>query len=1373
MDSFQFLSEPKIPAAHRAVGSSDDAPLELDEIPAGKTEDSYEAKTVAADPLDIVDSRGVIVQDFSSSPADSSHIKAMYSTPSLVEHRDSSEILTEESDDPQATLLSSTTSRPQSSASSVETRWRPLYLQTRVQAAAMCVFFIMAALVEALLVISRKNDGLATSKEEMRYLWTYGPTALLALVSAGWGMVAFQAQLVAPWYRLILAPTKAKDSIFLDYLNMITPAAIFNSLKNHDWVVSISLSVGLLIRLVIVLSTGLINLDLIKVTDTSYPTRITRKFIDGNETVKVPPNEILGMLDDTLMEIKGGYRPFPDGTSDLYAWETFETDAAVGTEIHTTVTGFSANLACEPAVAEMRYHLNQDYLPEGVVDAVYPCGMPWITMNISLSSGDCVGVYTNEARTWYGGGRTGPVRFSTLFNDTCQGAGSLETQRLFSIFGVVDAIFGDFSQAEHCYSSHIPEEIRLLRSNALICTPVHLMHDLDIRRIGTSDPIVQVNENSSSRPLESLHPWTIMDTIITSMKSHVWGSLPTIIHKVDMVGPEVISDAWTYFVFGIGGATKQHADSMFDSATLEATLVSYYQKHAAQLAPALLMRSCNETRQGTALLLENRLLVSPWICHIIAGLLVIAGLASLAIGTLPQRKISLSFNPSIPYGMVKDFSHISGAYSGLEMPVYGSLSPDSSPQVLRKLPYLAEPTLRHRTRTASSFQAISEDQSYNYHKLQDDVHGRKRAKVPFILRPYTRFFASLATLAIMVMLRVTLKESEANLGLGEAAWNSHLQFLWTSLPAVVFSGVSLTLKWMATAAVCLSPYWNMARSARFNGSMGSNLLGELLPVSTFRAARLGSVAAATAATAAMLAPWFTIFSPALFQAKYFPKHLTASVLTTGSFSTSWPIGGEAQMLAGVVAGKLPTTLAFQILQENMTYPAFTWENLAFPEFRLNAPDSSNGFNLTDTPIKARVPAIRSSLSCRPYGSSEINSALWLGHPKDKFFKMYPPSWGIGLAAETSNVSNPLVVKLTGETCAFDKPNYNPLSVIFDTTIGGTTPSHSSFMAGLKGGGRSDTRGYGLLSGNKIATNGHSCKPFVFVWGHFNISGDQEQTEVFASAVACNPTAELVDVNMTFREPELAIDSLEVDETSLRQTSFGEHIDTNIGLLSMFDYADIRSIFKDYQPQIFDAFASLLTTSPYALTPEDIGDPKRIQDVENAIKFQYGILQTQHIHIHDRSKPERSDATLPNYAATPLNQTNDALSYPAVITVPNVNRRVIQDPTSTYIIEGLLAVVLALTLISWALSPSPDVLPGSPTSIANVLSLAASGNLLEFIAKGGDGGPPPDDLFDKYIFWLGSRRVNGSDGGEQERFGIWVLTREEFEVMEESEKSKSP
>ena len=143
--------------------------------------------------------------------------------------------------------------------------------------------------------------------------------------------------------------------------------------------------------------------------------------------------------------------------------------------------------------------------------------------------------------------------------------------------------------------------------------------------------------------------------------------------------------------------------------------------------------------------------------------------------------------------------------------------------------------------------------------------------------------------------------------------------------------------------------------------------------------------------------------------------------------------------------------------------------------------------------------------------------------------------------------------------------------------------------------------------------------------------------------------------------------------------------------------------------------------------------------------------------------------MPNYAATTPDDITDALNYPAVITVANSNRRLIQNPTSTYILEGLLAAVLALMLISWVFSLKPGVLSRSPTSIANVLFLTSGGNLLQFIVKNPDGGPLSRDLLDKYIFWLGWRKVTGSNAGERERLGIWVFTAEEFQVVKEEQR----
>lgn len=1354
MDSFHVDGATVTTAAHYGIDSSNDSTLEMDDSQR-ESHSTYKATTERT-----IDSRDITVENLSSSD-EVGQSGTTASMASRVEGGISNGTIMPESDDPKAGLLLTTSQQPQSSSSSALTDWRPRYLQSSAQIPAMFVFFLLAATVEVLLVISLRNDGLATSNEDIHYLWTYGPTALLTLVAAVWGRVVFQAQLVAPWYRLMQPRTEAQKSILLDYFDMISPVAIFNSLKNQDWIVSISVSVSLLIQLVIVLSTGLIDLSLTEITDTSYPMRVTRKFIDPEDPVTVPSQEVLRMMDGFLTGFKGGYFTYPEGTSDLYAWEIFEMEAPVGTETRVTVPGFSASLTCEPAITEMRYYLDEDAIGAG-----YPCGTPRITMNISSPSGDCTATYTREARTWYTGGSQDSVYFSTLFNSSCQGAGGPDANRLFSVFGFVEPTWGS---DQSCYASYIPQDISLRRSTSLVCNPGYSIQELEIIQNGTSDPIVQLSKDSSSRTLENVHPWSIMSTIVTSMISQ--DRLPSMSKRVQLLDAEVISDSWTFLVSLIGGATKETTESMFHSATLEAVLRSYYQRYAAQLAAVLLMKFSDEPGEGTAILLEHRLLVSPWICHTITGLLIVAGLACLAIGTSHQRKVFLPFNPSIPHGTVTAFSQAGGACYGQKLPLLGSLGPGKSPEVLSIFSYLAMPTLSHGIRDASLLKAISEAQVYSHPGFHNLINGRPKILTPFALQPYLRAFACLAILGIMVTLGVTLQVSNTSRGLGEAGLALYTHFLWTSLPAVVFSGLSLSLGSMNSAVLCLSPYWNMKRSARYDGSIGVNLLGELPPVSLFRAAQLGLVAAATAAATSMFFPWFNIFTPSLFEASYLPTELGASLLTTSSFGSSSIPWTEVESMIETEVADFPTTLALQILRGNMSYPAFTWENLAFPEFSLSGPNTSDDYDLSSATIETRVPAIRSSLSCDPYNSSQISSSLTLDYNQQVDVSTFRSG---GYVLDTFNVSNPLAVNLTGEICAYNRPSHDFQSVIFDTTIGGVTPSYSPFMAGFSG----DNQGeYGLLSGNNIVRVGLSCNPFVFIWGHFNLSRDQTQPQISASAVACRPTAELVDVDLTFRGLELAIDSLHVDDASARQTSFGQYLDNYyrdnyFAPISLFAYQDLPSLFYNSQPQLFDAFASLLTISPYALTPEDIGNPDKTQQVEDAIKFQYGILQTQYLHARERCPADRANATLPNYAATSPGDITDALTYPAVVTVPNGNHRVVQDPVSTYILEGLLAVVLVLTLISWAFSLRPGVLPRSPRSIANVLSLAAGGNLLEFTVKDMNGGPPDKGSFDRYIFWLGWRRVCGPDGVERERFGIWVLTAKEYEMaMEEQRRSK--
>lgn len=139
--------------------------------------------------------------------------------------------------------------------------WRPFYLRRLIIASFIVTFVLILATIEALLAISNKNDGIATSSHERHYLWTYGPTALLTLVAALWARAEYQSKLVAPWRRLMQQPMDAKGTLLLDYVSDFQILVVFKALRNKDWTVSIACTVSLLIKVLIVISTGLITLS--------------------------------------------------------------------------------------------------------------------------------------------------------------------------------------------------------------------------------------------------------------------------------------------------------------------------------------------------------------------------------------------------------------------------------------------------------------------------------------------------------------------------------------------------------------------------------------------------------------------------------------------------------------------------------------------------------------------------------------------------------------------------------------------------------------------------------------------------------------------------------------------------------------------------------------------------------------------------------------------------------------------------------------------------------------------------------------------------------------------------------------------------------
>lgn len=246
-----------------------------------------------------------------------------------------------------------TATAPALTACDVELPWRPLYLRRRVLLSFAAVFALTFIAIEVLHGVSNNHHAIASADAELHYLWTYGPTAFLTLVLVVWGRVEYQSKLVAPWIRLSLHPPHPDPSrtLLLDYLSDFQLFAAFKALRNRDFAVTFTTTVAILIKVLIIISTGLITLQWTLIPLESWPMTVRDQFVDSHDrrdrllnTDAIPYYMMWGLTERNLT--------YPNGLSKDYAFQSVEP--GIRGEPRVTVDGLENSLECQPAELTLR-----------------------------------------------------------------------------------------------------------------------------------------------------------------------------------------------------------------------------------------------------------------------------------------------------------------------------------------------------------------------------------------------------------------------------------------------------------------------------------------------------------------------------------------------------------------------------------------------------------------------------------------------------------------------------------------------------------------------------------------------------------------------------------------------------------------------------------------------------------------------------------------------------------------------------------------------------------------------------------------------------------------------------------------------------------
>ncbi|KAH6849612.1 hypothetical protein B0I37DRAFT_443766 [Chaetomium sp. MPI-CAGE-AT-0009] len=1250
--------------------------------------------------------------------------------------------------------------------------WYPLSLQRRTMYGFMATFAALMISVEAIFIVSEKNQGLATALSGigLHYIWTYGPTAIVSLIYAVWPCVEYSAKVSVPWIRIqnTKGESEVKSALLLDYISSFSLLVPFRAMKNKDALVATMGLVSHFLSIMIVFTPSMIRVTPVDVTLPSFD-------------------------------------PSLDSTSELRA----------------TVEGFSAELDCRPAsVTGFNYTIMLStwtgaYQVNATVDLSIPgCDLSDRSLLFPLPFGTLPVDSQNENNTTYN--VTDMATIARVLRGKCQtrpedsNSDDLDTQRLSLV--VADFLVHGTVRTTHTSDAGSRSwtditNISCQRSQQVVCKPRYTISSIDIvRDNATKQDSISVSGIPRARTMTRVHAWDIAEAVLEAFEdtngdygTRMANVLGTVVafELPQLYGIWHDFDPTSIAILGLGQPTYQDTNSFFNYTALILSLQTYYHVHAAFLAQSALMESVSEvSTAGYAKVMQNRLVVQPPASQVLAALslLSIIGL-SVGLFSLP-RKFTLAGDPRTILGLKKlaksfalDFPKGIGSWEASDFK-----------------------TGVYRSRTCTDSAAETRRHGYEDKGVSDHRSTRKpTAHRPFSLRLVSRATACVAVAGVIVLLEVLLRRSQRdNDGIGTASLGGYIHYLWTLLPTLASSLIGMFFSSIDSELRTLASFYAM-RSGPLPArqSVELNLQGLLGVHALCRQLKTRHFAAAMATVTAMVAGLLAIASASLFSEEDRPLVSEQHLRLVGSFSSQmYRDDYTYDVIFGVYPGSgmnEPGIISTLMLQSNLSAPAFTYQGLAFPTLSLDS-NFTTQLSSSETETHAVVPALRSDLVCHQHPQADIVAdILHFDHAQNITFI----SDGIWPAGDTIrvNVTGEFFPESLGKN---DEPDPANLSVTALFHQDNPQASEGTFAATWPMGMNMSLR---------------ACSSYVYIWGHYSAG------TVSAYALSCNASIESVDVDAVFLGDELAIHpnhpSRPKEETVREVIPAANSTRRFRGGI----YQDLYP-FRLKEPGVMmDSFFTALVTSPYGVPLSALADPASVGAVADAIKLQHSIVVAQMISSTARI-PFPEYAVYHGTGASPndtgvFDRTGQGIlnitTYPATCFLGTAatnsssrdngtatsnlgrRRRVIQDPTATRIMQGLLGATLLFAVLSWALVPGTAVLPRPPTSVASVLSLLVDGNVYDyfddeekFVGKSrrpedeenisttslirGGGCEQADEeagetkeVEERYGFWLGMQRSGSeltlprrvseglADKEGETRFGIWVAVMQQDQV----------
>jgi hypothetical protein len=652
------------------------------------------------------------------------------------------------------------------------------------------------------------------------------------------------------------------------------------------------------------------------------PIMLQSAFVENNSRLAGDGNLIYKTMDGIA---GGALAYYPDGTSTHFAYQTFQAAIPIGSELQGTVEASEAGLLCSEATLELDKSGDWGYyydVSRGDLDNTF-------VIFAHLRSETCHMDAKFGLKFDVSGAPT-TVHLSRFLRGSCNGTNGSDGNRVGIISAIINYTVHDTRATNNYYASG---NVDILRSTQVLCQPVFHIRQVDVIYNRTDEPRVNALAEAKTRTLEGVHPWDIMEAHFKSF----WDNYDTIEavsgFSVSVDGHRIDVDRYTELAYKSFVPSTTDISALFDQNFLIDTFNEYYKRYAAQIVHRTLLQTASIPSTGSASRAESRLVVDGLSCHLMAALLASVVFLICIILSTTNRRPELPYDPQSIVGIARLIRNSAATFSFLRN--LGAANEKELLQSMRGRWYSV--TLEdndHLSITAIRTSAQETARS-EVVPAQPEMDARFSSFQPIVLHPLVRILVIGVLAGMMAGMEVTLRQSQRNEGLASVREDGYQHYLWTTLPALLLGVVALFYAAVDFHVRTLGPFTKIARMVAFDQLANHELFGRQLPVIIFQELRSGNMTVIAATLAMLLTSLLSAFSGSLFQVLPVPSSTPTTLRTVNAFRCV--VDGDLP-LDGInsVGGTMENQLRYTplILQSNMSYPPFTYEDLAFPAFSL-------------------------------------------------------------------------------------------------------------------------------------------------------------------------------------------------------------------------------------------------------------------------------------------------------------------------------------------------------------------------------------------------------------------------------------------------------